>query len=840
MADVVQRPLSPWWRHATILVMIIGFSVLTVVTVLTYTNAPPIPERVIDDTGQVLFTRADIEHGQDVFLKYGLMEHGTLWGHGAYLGPDYTAEYLHREVGIARDRRARERSGRPFGELSESEGASVAASVRSELKENRYDGITGDLVFSPGEGEAWRALAPYWVDYFTRDNAAPGLPGRYIASSEELKVLNDYFAWATWATVTNRPGKAYTYTNNWPYDPDAGNHPSVEAYVWSALSIITLLGGLGLVLLMFGKFHFLGWEGDSGDMPPPESSPRTWTLTPSQLATGKYFAVVALLFLLQSLAGGAVAHYRVEPNAFYGLSALLRFIPYPLLRTWHLQLAIFWIATAWVAGGLFLAPWVGGREPKGQQLGVHVLFWVLVVVVLGSLGGEALGINNRLGSVWFWLGHQGSEYLDLGRVWQYLLVAGLAFWLFLMFRALRPAIRAEGRSEISALFLYAAVAIPVFYVPALFYGPHTNFAVIDNWRFWIIHLWVEGFFELFATVLVAIMFRQMGLVSVRTATRLVYLDAILFLTGGIIGTGHHWYFTGQGTLNMGLAACFSALEVVPLTLLTLDASGFIQLRKRNRLADGSDMASKQKWAIYFLIAVGVWNFIGAGIFGFLINTPIVSYFEIGTQLTANHAHAAMFGVFGMLGLGVLVFCLRAMQSDEVWKGTEPYVRLAYWGLNVGLGLMILLDLFPGGVLQLWDSVANGYWHARRPEYLQSGLFHTLEWTRIVGDLVFVLFGAVPMTLAALRSYVRRADAVGMPWGAMVGRRLGVLGRQRSNRIDVFGRSIRNRHGRTNRVELGRLVRRCVRDRDDHDDVAGDDRLERRGRGRSLDCGPDSA
>jgi nitric oxide reductase subunit B len=96
------------------------------------------------------------------------------------------------------------------------------------------------------------------------------------------------------------------------------------------------------------------------------------------------------------------------------------------------------------------------------------------------------------------------------------------------------------------------VAIPVFYLPALFYGPQNNFAVIDNWRFWIIHLWVEGSFELFATVLVAIMFHQMGVVSTKAAKRLIYLDAILYLSGGIIGTGHHWYFTGQGTLNMGL------------------------------------------------------------------------------------------------------------------------------------------------------------------------------------------------------------------------------------------------------------------------------------------------
>ena len=752
-ASAPQTPLSPWWRHGTILVMIFGFSVLGIVTALTYSNAPPIPSRVTAPSGQLLFTGEDVERGQEVFFKHALMEHGTLWGHGAYLGPDYTAEHLHREVQIAREAIASGRFGKSFGSLSEAEQGMVGNSVRAELKENRYDPSSGTLTLSSGETAATRALEGYWADYFSRANTAPGLAPKSIDDPEEIRLLNAFFTWATWATVTNRPAHDYTYTNNWPYDPDAGNRPSTQAYVWSGLSLVALLVGLGLVLLIFGKYHFLGWEGEESDAPPFLATEVTKTLTPSQRATGKFFAVVALLFFLQAVVGGALAHYRVEPFSFYGFDAVVRVLPYNLLRTYHLQLAIFWIATAWVAGGLFLAPWVGGGEPRHQRLGVDILFWALVLVVGGSLVGEFLGMTGRLGNVWFWFGHQGSEYLDLGRVWQFLLAIGLVFWLFLMFRALRPAIRNEGRGDVSALFLYGAAAIPIFYLPAMFYGPTTNFAIIDNWRFWIIHLWVEGFFELFATVLVAIMFLHIGLITRRTATRLVYLDAILFLGGGIIGTGHHWYFTGQGTLNMGLAACFSALEVVPLTLLTLDASGFIRLRNRAASNEASDMASKQKWAIYFFIAVGVWNFVGAGIFGFLINTPIVSYFEVGTVLTANHAHAAMFGVFGMLSLGVLVFCLRAMQNDAAWRRTERYVRVGFFGLNAGLALMVLLDLFPAGVLQLWDSISNGYWHARRLEYAMQGLFHTLEWVRIAGDSVFIVLGMLPIVVATLRSFL---------------------------------------------------------------------------------------
>ena len=730
--------------------MIAGFSVLSFLTVLTYTNAPPIPEKAVDMAGNAVFTGADVQKGQEVFLKYGLMEHGTLWGHGAYLGPDYSAEYLHRLSEVTRDTIAVEKYGRPFAQLSLDEQSAVSAQVRSVLKENRYQPASQTLLLTPGEVAAYRTQSKEWSEYFTRKDAAPGLPANYIKSPEELKALSAYFAWAAWACSANRPGKDYSYTNNWPYEPMVGNRPSAEAYVWSAMSLITLLGGLGVILFVFGKFDYLGWGGSGSHRPVAPGRLHTWVLTPSQKALGLYFAVVMLLFLIQTAMGGVLAHYRVEPNGFYGFD-LARILPYNLARTWHLQLAIFWIATAWVAGGLFLAPLVGGAEPKGQRAGVLVLLGALAIVVFGSLGGEYLGINNKLGNLWFWMGHQGSPYLDLGRVWQVVLALGLIFWLFLMFRALRPAMKKGGdQGEIPSLFLYAAVAIPVFYLPAMFYGPHTNLAVIENWRFWIIHLWVEGFFELFATVLVAVMFVQMGLITARTATRLVYLDAILYLAAGIVGTGHHWYFSGQGTLNMGLASCFSAMEVVPLTLLTLDAWDFIRLQNRMCATCDQPLAFKQRWAIKFLIAVGVWNFVGAGVFGFLINLPIVSYFEIGTTLTPNHGHAAMFGVFGMLALAVVVFCLRALKGDELWDRYEKMVKTGFWGLNLGLGLMMLLDLFPAGIIQLYDSISNGYWHSRRLAFTMTGTFHTLEWIRVAADLVFLLVGVLPLVIAAMR------------------------------------------------------------------------------------------
>lgn len=737
--------LSPWWRHISIIIMVLGFSVLIFLTEQTYRNAPPIPKIVTDQNGTVLFDKKDILNGQSVFFKYGLMEHGTLWGHGAYLGYDYSAKYLHRTAEISQSILSRQEFNKSYENLSQTQKAHIDGQIREVFKENNYNDKTGQLVWHPFEIESYKTQLIEWNKYFKTENA-PGLPKNYISDAKELSDLTKFFAWASWVSVTNRPHQNYTYTNNFPFDPSVGNYPSTETIVWSAISLVFLLAGLGIVLFMFGKFGFLGWKMSDNEMIRETSDHlhivKTEKLTPSQKSIPFYLIIVAVLFLIQALLGGFLAHYKVESTGFYGFNITSLF-SFPLLRTWHLQLAIFWIATAWVAGGLFLAPLIGA-EPKGQRLGVNLLLGALALVVFGSLFGEYLGLKNLLGNMWFWFGHQGSEYLDLGRFWQILLGIGLIFWLVLMYRALKSALKTKETSQLASLFLYSAIAIPLFYAPALFYTPHTNFSIIDNWRFWIIHLWVEGFFELFATVFVAVMFYQLGIVSAKVATRVVYLDAILYLMGGIVGIAHHWYFTGQKPIAMALGACFSALEVVPLTLLTLDAWDFVRLTKTT--SSKFSAVLRHKWTFYFLMAVGFWNFLGAGIFGFLINLPIISYFEIGTTLTLNHGHAAMFGVFGMLALAMTVFCLRNLLNDKNWNYVEKYIRFGFWGVNGGLCLMVVTDLFPAGLLQLWDSITNGYWHARELIFTMQGLFHQLEWIRIFADSIFILFGAVPLFL----------------------------------------------------------------------------------------------
>jgi nitric oxide reductase subunit B len=740
--------ISPWWRHGLIIVFIVGFSVLIWMTVQAYINAPPIPEKVTSPTGEVIFTQEDILAGQEVFLKYGLMNNGSIWGHGAYLGPDFSAEYLHTLVLDANDTLARQKYNQAVSQLVPAQLSEIESEIQISLKQNRYNPENKTLLFTQIEAESYKKQIEKWTVYFSDPTNNFGLTANTIQDPAEIQNLTAFFSWTAWASAANRPGKSYSYTNNFPYDPAAGNYLTDDAILWSAISLIALLGGIGAILFIFGRFNFLGWKNEDEHIHPTMLPGK---ITNSQKAIIKYFVVVTILLLGQGLLGALTAHYRADPGSFYGID-LSFLLPSNLARTWHLQIAIFWIATAYVAGALFLAPSLSEHEPKGQILGINILFGALVFVVLGSILGEFLGINQLLGKAWSLLGNQGWEFLELGRIWQILLIAGLFFWLFLLFRCIVPALKQKKHKEIAPLFLYAAIGIPLFYIPSMFFTTSSNFAIADTWRFWIIHLWVEGFFELFATVMVAIIFYLLGMVKQKTAARVVFLDAILYLGGGIIGTGHHWYWTGHFNVTMALAAVFSALEIVPLTLLTLHAWDFIKLTRGKCDICGKEISIPHKWTFYFLMAVGFWNFLGAGVFGFLINLPVVSYFEAGTMLTPNHGHAALMGVFGMLAIALAVFAFRQVLDDIRWKNIEKYIRVSFWGLNIGLLLMVVLSLFPGGIFQLNDVIQNGYWHARSPEFLSGSFAKTIEWFRMPGDLVFGIFGVIPLVIAALLTY----------------------------------------------------------------------------------------
>ncbi len=722
------------WIAFTI-VMVVSFSILGYYGYEIYKEAPPIPEKVVSADGSVIFTAADIKDGQNVWQSIGGQELGTVWGHGAYQAPDWTADWLHREAVFILEKFAQAEFASAYDDIDEEKQAMLQKRLQKEMRKNTHDFKTGILHVSALREEAFKAISSHYTGLFMDGEEqadlreAYAIPAFTIKDADRMFKFNCFLFWATWSTVTERPGQEISYTNNWPAEKLVANEPAGSLLLWTGFSVIILLAGIGLL----AWYYATNREDDGHEHVPAVNPLSGLQQTPSMKATLKYFWVVTALILVQMTLGVVTAHYGVEGLAFYGFP-LSDFLPYSISRTWHVQLAIFWIATSWLATGLFIAPAVSGKEPKFQKLGVDILFGALLVIVLGSLAGQWMGVMQKLGLAEnFWFGHQGYEYVDLGRFWQIFLFLGLFIWLFLMGRAIWPALQKRDENKhLLTMFLIASIAIASFYGAGLMWGQQTHLTVASYWRWWVVHLWVEGFFEVFATVVIAFLFVRMQLIKATTATSSVLFTTIIFLSGGILGTFHHLYFAGTPTAVMAIGASFSALEVAPLVFMGFEAYHNMKLSR------ASEWVAAYKWPIYFFVAVAFWNLLGAGVFGFLINPPIALYYMQGLNTTPVHAHTALFGVYGMLGIGLMLFVLRDMDLEVEWK--EKPIKYAFWSLNIGLLLMVLLSVLPVGLAQTVASVKYGLWYARSAEFLQTPLLETLRWMRVFGDTIFMVGG----------------------------------------------------------------------------------------------------
>ena len=721
---------------AVVAVLIIGFSILGYLGTDVYHQAPPVPTAYVSQDGQVLFTKEDILHGQSAWQSTGGQSVGTVLGHGAYQAPDWTADWLHKEVSIMLDIKSQEAFGALYNQLGPAQQAAVKEVVKEEYLGSavRDDGT---VVLSPERITAMNITGRYFVELYG-DNPELTLTRDHFAMKDNtLPELQDridmarFFFWTTWMASTQRPGTDATYTNNWPHEPLLDHNPTPESVAWSVVSVIILLCGIGVVVWLWS----FGKKDDEHALVPPAEDPISKiTLTPSQRSLGKYLFTILALFLFQLGMGGIIAHYTVEGQAFYGIP-LAQYFPYSIARTWHIQASLFWIAMAFLSAGLFLAPIInGGKDPKYQKLGVDILFWALVVLVVGSFAGTYLGVAHQIPAAWnFLLGHQGYEYIELGRIWQWIEYIGILFWLVLMIRSIIGAFKQKGDKNLIAAFIFSVIMVGIFYGPGLFYGEHSHLAIMEYWRWWVIHLWVEGFFEVFSTTLMAFIFVTLGLVSYRAGTVAAISSGAIYLIGGIPGTFHHLYFTGVTSTIVATGASFSALEVVPLVLL-----GYEAIENYTRLHSAPWM-HRLKWPVYCFIAVSFWNLVGAGVFGFLINMPVSLFYIQGLNTTAVHAHTALFGVYGFLSLGFVFLIARYIRPEVEFN--DKLMKFGFWALNIGLALMVLISLLPIGLIQAWASITHGLWFARSEEFMQQPLLQNLRWLRMIGDTILII-GAV--------------------------------------------------------------------------------------------------
>lgn len=749
-------------KWSAILCFVVGMAILLGGGIGMREDLPPYPGKVVDANGKLLFQKADILAGQDVYQRYGLMDQGAVWGHGTQRGPEFSAASLHLVAEAVGDYFAKQDFGKTYDRLSEVERGMIDVKVKHEIKPNRYDPASDTLTLTPAQVEGYERVRTHWDTLFKQGEQRYGFLPDTIADPEHRLQVSRFFFWTAWVASTLRPGKDYTYTNNWPPDRRVGNVASTESYFYSIAGILALLVVLGLFVYWVHRHGI--WYGAPKGVALAEKLVEM-PLTSSQFKAAKFFLVVILLFLVQTSFGGLLAHYTIHPGSFF-LPYVAQFITYNWAKTWHLQLMVFWIATTWLASAIYLAPIIGGREPARQGLLVQLLFVAVLLVAVGSLAGEVLGIKGMLGDWWFWLGHQGWEFLELGRLWQILLFVGLIFWLVVVYRAVGGHLAAH-KDEFSQLiwfYVFSAVLVVGFFGFGLFYGRGSHLTLADYWRWFVVHLWVESIFEFFGIAVIALLMVAMGLATAQSALKVAYFSAAITFISGIVGTAHHYYWYGGPSFWVGWGAIFSSMEPVPLiTLVVRGLKEYTDIRRQGR-------EFSYKWPMYFLVAASFWNFLGAGIFGFLINLPIVNFYEHGSYLTMHHGHTAMFGTYGMLSIALLLFSWRGLVEKAYWK--DGILKLSFWGLNGGLFLMAMGTLMPVGLVQTWIAFRDGLWMARSADFFERSEIVILGTLRVIPDLIIIGLGVLPLAWFLITTYPRLKAAT-IPDGESVWKRLGI-------------------------------------------------------------------
>lgn len=751
-----------WWAPLTF-ILVISLLGVGMIGVQTYIDAPPM-SAFVDEKDNMIFDQKTIVKGQEVFHKYALMEYGSYFGDGAQRGPDFTADALHQISQSMVKFYLDELKQLKSEGTNQYDVSQIEERVKAELKINRYDKASDLVRLSPAQVYAHEQLQNHYLDVFINHKESKGsLPTDYIKSPQEVKDLSSFFYWGAWVCVTERPGATYSYTHNWPFDPKAGNTPTSPVILWSVLGLLAFVLMCGIVLYFIGQYNQLPnkfFKPATKDLFSAERV-RDFSPTSTQKATFKFFFVAILLFCIQVLSGLITINDFINWLGYVGIE-INDSLPVTIPRSWHLMLALYWISTCWIASSIFILPILAKKEIPGQKRLINILFVLLFILVGGSLSGMVLGPLGLMGDWWYWLGHQGWEFVDFGKGFQVLLMVVFVLWMIIVYRGIKPALIKKEPWNLPNWILYSVIGIPLLFLSGFVAKPETNFVIADFWRWMVIHMWVEAFFEVFITVIVSYLMVLMGLVSRQAAIRVVYFATILFLGTGLLGISHNFYWNAKPVATMALGSVFSTLQFVPLILLTVEAWRFKNMPK---IAVG-DVEHKNLGnfgfpeVFLFLIAVNFWNFFGAGVLGIIINLPIMNYFEHGTYLTINHAHAALMGVYGNISLAALIFASKLMIKEQYWN--KKIVNFSFWSINIGLMLMVLLDLFPAGSIQFKAVVEQGLWYGRSHDFVDYGIFNKLTWMRGIGASVFFFGGVLPLTwfiVASVRSLKKSVNDV---------------------------------------------------------------------------------
>ena len=549
-----------WWLPLAV-IFVISIAGVTMIGVHTYTEAPPIPS-FVSQNDEPVFSKEDVLDGQAVFQKYALMEYGSMFGDGANRGPDYTAEALHYIAQYMNDYYLSRLKADANRDLLKK---GIANQVKEEIKSNHYNKGNNRVALSDAQVFATGELVKYYKGKFT-DPASPGAfkPAGYITDSIEIKSLTAFFFWGSWVCGVERPGENYSYTHNWPYDPAAGNTPSAAIILWSIVGSLGLIFGLGIVLYYHGKLEKLDDAAYTNKAQPFMTRGDIQNFQPDaiQKSTYKFFYVAIILFSVQVLAGILTVHDFIGFVNFFGFN-ISEALPITVTRSWHVQLSLLWISACWIGASFFMMSLVAPRQSKKQVALINTIFWLTVTLVAGSFAGMLMGPIGLTGKNWHWLGNQGWEYVELGKLWQVILGVVFIIWAVTIYRGIKPVMKVRQPWALPNWLVYSTFSIIILLISGFIATPKTNFVIADFWRWMVVHMWAEAFFEVFTTVLIGYFMVMMGLVSRQAVIRVIYLATLLFLGSGLLGISHNFYWNAKPVFTMALGSVFSTLQVIP-------------------------------------------------------------------------------------------------------------------------------------------------------------------------------------------------------------------------------------------------------------------------------------
>lgn len=701
---------------------------LFMVSMLIYYTAnlqkevPPIPQTVKTENGEILYSYDDVVEGKGYFQQFDLMDWGTLLGMGAYMGPDFSTDFMHYRAEYLYNYYGKELFGKPNTELSAIERAAVKERVKQDVK-RQTKLLEKGTTYTTASGQAYHKNVAYLVDLLVNGDPERAFPGGVIRKNEAKKIAA-FIDWSQLVASSLRPGTERTWSNNWPPEPlldQDVNFNSHKISLWEFLILWTLT-----IIVIFLAYEYLFKKDPKEKLEP---AIQITSLYKSQRKLLKYIPIVAALFVVQLFIGGYLAHLYTEPTKDFIFSQNL--LPFNVLRSMHTQIAILWVAVGWLVGGLLIAPWIANKDHKYPWL-VDVLWVALLVVAVGSIIGLYMGATGQMRETWFWLGNEGRELVNLGRLWDIGLVIGLVFWFLLIISLIK---KAATNNPIVSTIIWSAFAIATLYMAGMMpvHKIMPNFTVDDYYRWWVIHLWVELTFELFAAGVIAFFTVSLGLISQKVAVRTMFFELLLIMMSGTLGVGHHYWWQGLDEYWIAIGGIFSALEPLPLALMIVEAMKNYREQKRE--------GKKNDFSISFMWIAGsaILNWIGAGFFGMLINTPTISYYSHGTYLIMPHGHVALLGAFGYISIAFIYMASRtnSLAKGLVWKDTTS--KYGFWILTIG-ALLFTIPTYMIGIEQTQIAHDMGYFYTRLHSSVES--LKSWMWFRTIPDGLMIIGGII--------------------------------------------------------------------------------------------------